>query len=81
VASLGKVLSFVGRSAVDGANYSSVSRNVVLPNTRQSIVVEIGGRRKGHKQFKGISEKKRLILTQSDRIDKMRKPLVLAGFL
>jgi predicted AAA+ superfamily ATPase len=28
VASLGKVLNFVGRSAVDGVNYSSVSRNV-----------------------------------------------------
>ena len=167
VASLGKVLNFVGRSAVDGVNYSSVSRNVgitkykaeqyirllekafllnpvfpagtnvlrepkvlmyppvrllyrdypdVLGGLREdfftlmlriqeaefnylkstrgskipdflvreregSIVVEIGGSGKGHEQFKGISEKKRLILTHSDRIDKMRKPLVLAGFL
>jgi hypothetical protein len=67
-------------------NYLKSTRGSKIPDflVRErdgSIVVEIGGRGKGHEQFKGISEKKRLILTHSDRIDKMRKPLVLAGFL
>jgi hypothetical protein len=46
-----------------------------------SIVVEIGGKGKGYEQFKGISAEKQIILTHSDRSDKMRKPLILAGFL
>ena len=167
VALLEKVLSFVGRSAVDGINYSSISRNLgitkykaeqylrileqaflvnpvfpagtnvlreskvllyppirllyrdyaealgglredfftlslrihgsdfdYLKSTRGAkipdflvregegeIVVEIGGKRKGYEQFKGISVEKRLILTHSDRIDDIRRPLILAGFL
>jgi len=60
---------------------SSCSTAVLVRERDGSIAVEIGGRGKGHEQFKGISEKKRLILMHSDRIGKMRKPLVLAGFL
>jgi predicted AAA+ superfamily ATPase len=45
------------------------------------IVIEVGGRSKGVSQFKGTTLRKQLILTHSDRIAGLRRPLFLAGFL
>jgi predicted AAA+ superfamily ATPase len=44
-------------------------------------IVEVGGKGKGREQFKGITEKKKIIFSHSDRIDGIRCPLFLAGFL
>ena len=46
-----------------------------------SLIVEIGGHGKGREQFKGISGKKQVIFTHSNRTDGIRTPLFLAGFL
>lgn len=46
-----------------------------------SLIAEIGGHGKGREQFKGISGKKQVIFTHSNRTDGIRAPLFLAGFL
>ncbi|OGR59499.1 MAG: hypothetical protein A2X36_09050 [Elusimicrobia bacterium GWA2_69_24] len=45
------------------------------------VVVEVGGKGKGRRQFKGYSAQKRLLLTPSDSLDGDRRPLPLLGFL
>jgi uncharacterized protein len=45
------------------------------------LVVEIGGRGKGRRQFKGIEVAKSLIFTHSLDTDGLRRPLLLLGFL
>lgn len=46
------------------------------------IIVEIGGKGKGREQFKGMGKKtKGLILSHSNEIQGIRRPLFLAGFL
>jgi len=48
---------------------------------KNQIVVEIGGHGKGREQFKGLKAKKQLIFTHSSRLDGIRRPLYLAGFM
>ena len=67
-------------------NYLKSNRGAKIPdyyvsNDENSYIIEIGGKGKGREQFKGVNEKKQLILTHSDRIDGIRRPLFLAGFL
>ena len=45
------------------------------------IIVEIGGRGKGREQFKGIQEKKRLILIPSIETGGIKRPLFLVGLI
>lgn len=45
------------------------------------IIVEIGGRGKGREQFKGIQEKKKLILTSSIETGGIKRPLFLVGLI
>ncbi len=45
------------------------------------IVLEVGGKGKGRSQFKGIKVDRKLILSQGDEIDALRRPLYLLGFL
>jgi len=47
----------------------------------ESIVVEVGGKSKGREQFKGITDKKKIIFSHSTIVDKIRRPLLLLGFL
>ena len=47
----------------------------------KEYVVEIGGKGKGIKQFKGIDIEKSLILIDADVVDGIKRPLFLAGFL
>jgi len=44
-------------------------------------VVEVGGKGKGREQFKGISLKKRLILTYPSTMEGIKRPLFLLGFI
>ncbi len=53
----------------------------LIPAERGDIVVEIGGKGKGRRQFKGIKEKKKVILTHSVEIDEIKRPLFLIGLL
>ena len=47
----------------------------------ESIVVEVGGKNKGREQFKGITDKKKIIFSHSTIVDEIRRPLSLLGFL
>lgn len=47
----------------------------------ERIVVEVGGKGKGREQFKGIKDKKQIIFSHGDRMDGIKRPLHLAGFL
>jgi hypothetical protein len=67
-------------------NYLKSKRGGKIPDyyisdNENSFIVEIGGKGKGREQFKGVDEKKQLILTHSERMDGIRRPLFLAGFL
>jgi uncharacterized protein len=45
------------------------------------IVVEIGGKGKGREQFKGVKFEKKLILSHSNIIEGIKRPLFLLGFI
>lgn len=67
-------------------NYLKSTRGAKTPDfmvysKSEKYIIEVGGKGKGREQFKGISEKKQLIFSHSDRIDGIRCPLFLAGFL
>ena len=47
----------------------------------RKIVFEIGGKGKGHEQFKGVKFDEKIILSHSDRTDGNRCPIFMAGFL
>ena len=45
------------------------------------LVVEIGGRGKGRRQFKGVTIDRKLIFADTDVPDAGKIPLFLAGFM
>ena len=45
------------------------------------LVVEVGGKRKGREQFKGIKYDRKLVFAHTDTPNRSRIPLFLAGFL
>jgi len=45
------------------------------------FIIEIGGKGKGRAQFKGISARNKIILTQPGMLDEERRPLFFAGML
>jgi len=46
-----------------------------------NIVLEVGGRGKGRSRFKGIKVDRKIILSHGDKIDSIRRPLFLLGYL
>jgi len=44
-------------------------------------IIEVGGKGKGYSQFKGIDMSKSIIFVDAERVDGIRRPLVLTGFL
>lgn len=53
----------------------------IIPHRNKDVVVEIGGKRKGREQFKGIVVEKKIIASDADIMDEIRRPLFLFGFL
>lgn len=47
----------------------------------KKLIVEIGGRAKGHHQFKGIATKEKLVLAHTQHLKPHQKPLFLLGFI
>ncbi len=45
------------------------------------IVIEVGGKGKGHNQFKGISVGRKLILSHLGKMEGIKRPLFLLGYL
>ena len=64
--------------------YLKSSRGAKTPDyllAEDDIVFEIGGKGKGRRQFKGVKEKKKIILTHSTEITGMKRPLFLIGLI
>jgi len=51
----------------------------LLKTEREDVTIEIGGQGTGREQFKGISLKKKLILSHSDTVEDIKRPLFLFG--
>ena len=67
-------------------NYLKSNRGEKIPDyyisdNDNSFIIEIGGKNKGREQFKGVNEKKQIIFTHSERLDGIRRPLFLTGFI
>jgi hypothetical protein len=45
------------------------------------IVIEVGGKSKGREQFKGVEVHKKIILSHSNQIEGIKRPLFLLGFV
>jgi predicted AAA+ superfamily ATPase len=52
----------------------------LVKDSDKDIIVEIGGRKKGHQQFKGIKSTTSLILTWPADVSGIRRPLFMAGY-
>ena len=66
-------------------NYLKSTRGAKTPDylvqcDNEQYVIEIGGPGKGRKQFKGFDGKKNLILSHSNEIAGLKRPLFLIGF-
>ncbi|MGM0568792.1 MAG: ATP-binding protein [Elusimicrobiota bacterium] len=59
----------------------SKTPDYIIKNKEGTIIVEVGGKGKGREQFKGIKEKKKLILTHSLDTTGIKRPLLTAGLL
>ncbi len=67
-------------------NYLKSTRGVKTPDflVRSGdveIIIEVGGKGKGREQFKGIKDKEKIRLLDSDDSDGNRRPLSLLGYL
>jgi predicted AAA+ superfamily ATPase len=59
----------------------SKTPDYMISDNNGKIIIEVGGKGKGREQFKGIKEKKQLILSHSLETNGIKRPLFLAGFL
>ncbi|MCD6376626.1 MAG: ATP-binding protein [Caldisericaceae bacterium] len=46
-----------------------------------NFIIEIGGKGKGRQQFKGVKENRKMIFVHDDRVNDVKRPLFLLGFL
>ena len=53
----------------------------LIENNGKKYIIEVGGKGKGIQQFKGLNMSKSLIFVDGERLDGIRRPLYLAGFL
>jgi len=53
----------------------------VIPSGSGDIVVEVGGKGKGYQQFKGFSQKKKIVFTHGVETRGIRRPLFTAGMI
>lgn len=72
--------SFV-RSGLD-IRYLKTNRGKKTPDYAiDNVVFEIGGKTKGHLQFKGFEMRKKIIFTHPGTLDELKRPLFFAGML
>lgn len=53
----------------------------LVDDNENKYIIEVGGKGKGIQQFKGIDMNKSIIFADGERLDGIRRPLFLAGFL
>jgi len=53
----------------------------LVESEKETLVIEVGGKGKGRRQFKGIKVEKKLILSHDSKSGIHQKPLSLIGFL
>jgi len=59
----------------------SKTPDFLVQHDGEKLAIEIGGRGKGRRRFKGVTVDRKLILTHDDRIDEHRRPLFMLGYL
>ncbi len=47
----------------------------------EDIVFEIGGKGKGRSQFKGITTSRKIILSADNKVDEVKRPIHLLGYI
>ena len=62
-------------------NCGAKTPDFLVTEKKRRIVVEVGGRNKGHEQFKNVSWDQRMIFVHSDSFSGIRKPLFLIGYV
>ncbi len=53
----------------------------LIEDNKAKYIIEVGGKGKGIQQFKGIDMSKSIILADGERLDGIKRPLFLVGFL
>lgn len=53
----------------------------IIRDNNQKIVIELGGKGKGRRQFKDVSEEKKIIFSHSIETEDIKRPLFMSGFL
>ncbi len=67
-------------------NYLKTSKgkkppDYLIDDNETKYIIEVGGKGKGIQQFKGIDMGKSIIFIDGERLDGIRRPLFLSGFL
>ncbi len=62
-------------------NRGAKTPDYLIPTDEGDLIIEIGGKGKGHRQFKGISASKKMLFTPSANLEGMSRPLESLGFL
>lgn len=62
-------------------NRGAKTPDYLIPTEEGDLIIEIGGKGKGHSQFKGISASEKLVFSPSPNLEGMSRPLESLGFL
>jgi hypothetical protein len=75
----------LGQAGVDFAYLKSTrgrkTPDYLIRGTADGLVIEVGGRGKGRRQFKGVDVARKVVLADAPAPKARRVPLFLAGFL
>lgn len=62
-------------------NKGKKTPDYLIDDIGNNYIIEVGGKGKGIKQFKGIEMDKSIIFADGEKLDGIKRPLFLAGFL
>ncbi len=62
-------------------NKGKKTPDYLIDDNGNNYIIEVGGKGKGIKQFKGIEMDKSIIFADGEKLDGIKRPLFLAGFL
>ena len=62
-------------------NKGKKTPDYLIDDNGNNYIIEVGGKGKGIKQFKGIEMDKSIIFADGDKLDGIKRPLFLAGFM
>jgi len=62
-------------------NKGKKTPDYLIDDNGNNYIIEVGGKGKGIKQFKGIEMDKSIIFADGEKLDGIKRPLFLAGFM